>query len=282
VGKRRGAAATTPDRCVKLPGSLVNLHGTAGSSGSDTDEEEEDEEGDDDDDAGGVELVQGDGDEAAVSALASDLITLSGRPTAQWTTLANLDAIKRRNKPIHPPKKPEHVPFFLPTVKALKPKFDVGAALAAGATGAGGEDAADARPGGKGAEDVFGGDGDDIFGNSEFGTLVVARNFSAASKLMSSMGPSGADVELRTLEGPRSRLGAAQYFTGKLAARRDFEIHQAQLDVFLKAHGRELAQDEGGAEVLHALLQAQDESWTALRDAFDSVLTLSSHFSGQV
>lgn len=212
---------------------------------------------------------------AVVSSLASDLITLSGRPTTQWTTLANLDAIKQRNKPLQPPKKPEHVPFFLPTVKGIKPKFDVEAAEKAANSDA------EETNGDTESKPLFGGD-DDFFGNSEFGSLVAAGNTAAASKLLAGMGPSGVDMELRTLEGAQSRLGAAQYFVEKLKSRRDFEINQAQLDVFLKAHGRELAGDESGTEVLADLAQAQNESWTVLRNAFDSVLTLSSHFAGHV
>jgi U3 small nucleolar RNA-associated protein 21 len=210
-----------------------------------------------------------------VSSLASDLITLSGRPTTQWTTLANLDAIKQRNKPIQLPKKPEQMPFFLPNLKASKPKLDIEVVEHPGHAEQGG------KPAVGGSKPLFG-DGDDFFGNSEFGSLVASGNYAAASKLLSSLGPSGLDVELRTLEGAQSRLGAAQYFTEKLETRCDFEINQALLDVFLKAHGRELAQDEGGSEVLSALAKVQDKSWSVLRTAFDSVLTLSSHFAGHV
>lgn len=215
------------------------------------------------------------GDVAVVSSLASDLITLSGRPTTQWTTLTNLDAIKQRNKPIQPPKKPEQLPFFLPTIKGITPKFDIQAVAE--------HDSADNEKKGLDADGagVFGDTGD-FFGNSQFGSLVSSGNFVAANKLLAGLGPSGVDMELRTLEGAQSRLGAARYFLQHLENRRDFEIIQAQLDVFLKAHGRDLASDEGGADVLASLARAQDAAWSKLRHAFDSVLTLTSHFAGHV
>lgn len=47
------------------------------------------------------------------------LVTLSGLPPTRWANLPDLQAIRERNKPIEPPKKPEAAPFFLPTVGTL-------------------------------------------------------------------------------------------------------------------------------------------------------------------
>ncbi|CAI5719155.1 unnamed protein product [Hyaloperonospora brassicae] len=49
--------------------------------------------------------------------LDASLITLSTAPRAFWQTLFNLELIKKRNKPIEPPKAPEHAPFFLQTAR---------------------------------------------------------------------------------------------------------------------------------------------------------------------
>lgn len=273
-------------RNLRLTANAGNVAGRM--HGSDS----EDGSSSDSDGNGEGEIEHRDDVEGAIKNLGSDLITLSGMATTKWTTLANLDAIKRRNKPLQPPKKPESVPFFLPTVKAVKPKFDIQAAAAA-AWNSGGEDSE--GEGGVGqthaetgksrvnavSREVALGE-DDFFGNSQFGSLCASKNFTAASTLMSKAGPSTVDVEIRTLEGPSSRLGAAQYFLSKLRARRDFELNQAQLDVFLKAHGIALMEDDGGQNVLRELLEAQNETWALLRNSFDSVLTLSSHFSGQI
>lgn len=51
--------------------------------------------------------------------LTPGLVTLSMLPRTQWQTLANLDIIKARNKPIKPPEKPEAAPFFMPTVPGV-------------------------------------------------------------------------------------------------------------------------------------------------------------------
>ncbi|RLN46233.1 hypothetical protein BBJ29_007619 [Phytophthora kernoviae] len=49
--------------------------------------------------------------------LDSSLITLSTAPRAFWQSLFNLELIKKRNKPIEPPKAPEQAPFFLQTAR---------------------------------------------------------------------------------------------------------------------------------------------------------------------
>lgn len=50
------------------------------------------------------------------------LVTLSSLPRSRWENLANLDAIKQRNKPKEPPKAPERAPFFLSTIPGLANK----------------------------------------------------------------------------------------------------------------------------------------------------------------
>jgi U3 small nucleolar RNA-associated protein 21 len=40
-----------------------------------------------------------------------------------WQTLANLDDIKKRNRPAEAPKAPAEAPFFLPTLPGLEPAF---------------------------------------------------------------------------------------------------------------------------------------------------------------
>ncbi|KAJ8578842.1 hypothetical protein ON010_g361 [Phytophthora cinnamomi] len=49
--------------------------------------------------------------------LDASLITLSTAPRAFWQSLFNLELIKKRNKPIEPPKAPEQAPFFLQTAR---------------------------------------------------------------------------------------------------------------------------------------------------------------------
>ena len=49
--------------------------------------------------------------------LQDGLLTLSGDPMSKWDSLVHLDAIRARNKPVQPVKKPESAPFFLPTME---------------------------------------------------------------------------------------------------------------------------------------------------------------------
>uniref|UniRef100_M4BPC9 Small-subunit processome Utp21 domain-containing protein n=1 Tax=Hyaloperonospora arabidopsidis (strain Emoy2) TaxID=559515 RepID=M4BPC9_HYAAE len=56
-------------------------------------------------------------DEASSGPLDAPLITLSTAPRAFWQSLFNLELIKKRNKPIEPPKAPEQAPFFLQTAR---------------------------------------------------------------------------------------------------------------------------------------------------------------------
>lgn len=208
------------------------------------------------------------------SILGPNLITLSGRQTTEWTTLANLKAIRQRNKPIEAPKKPADVPFFLPTVQGLEPSFEVTAAEISASD----EDDSAKK---KRTRDSTALEGD-FFADSDFGKLVGKGEFETAHGLLMRCGPAKADVELRTVERSSSRNAALRYFTKQLESRRDFEMTQAHLDVFLKAHGREIAKEEDGAELLQQVLLAQSEATAQLTEAVEYTSTLAAHFAGQV
>ncbi|ETP28881.1 hypothetical protein F442_21892 [Phytophthora nicotianae P10297] len=62
------------------------------------------------------ESVKVEGEESS-EPLDTSLITLSTAPRAFWQSLFNLELIKKRNKPIEPPKAPEQAPFFLQTAR---------------------------------------------------------------------------------------------------------------------------------------------------------------------
>lgn len=215
--------------------------------------------------------------EMQTEALAPELVTLSGRPTTQWSTLANLDAIKRRNKPLKPPKKPEQVPFFIPTKQGLKPVFDLSVHESSLNDNVGFEDNA-VIPAGTKSD----GKSDSFFENSEFGILVVMGKFQEAHKFMSALGPSSVDVQLRALHSSDCRLKALEYFKDRLNSRTDFELNQAHLDVFLRAHGRDIIKDPNAKRVLQELRNAQNEAFRAVEASFQSVLTLAAHFAGQL
>ena len=202
-------------------------------------------------------------DEDVTTCLEPGLITFSGKPASQWTVLSNLHAIRERNKPLAPPKKPENVPFFLPTKKGLTLEFDIDKVME--------DDKNDET------------DGDDaILENSQFGKLVSLGHYDEATQLLDALQPSGVDVELRTLEGNKVLRGASNYFLDRLGKTEEFELTQARLSVFLDANGIELTKMDDGAHILEQLANAQDECWAMLRKRMEAVMSLAGHFSGQV
>lgn len=209
--------------------------------------------------------------------LSDEIVTLSSKPTSHWTVLSNLQAIKERNKPIDPPKKPVSAPFFLPTVKGLKMEFDTNVVK---------EDGGEPKKAGEGKMNMetdaeAAGDLDE-WGNSTFGKLVASGKFDEAASLLRDMDASGVDMEIRTVAGAKSRSGAVAYFNERLSISSDFELTQAHLSVFLSSQGADLARDDGGADLLGELTKSQEKAWEKLRTTFDTVLSLSAYFSGQV
>jgi U3 small nucleolar RNA-associated protein 21 len=56
--------------------------------------------------------------------IVDEMIKFSDLPASRWMNLLSLEHIKKRNKPIDPPKKPELAPFFLPTIEGATPSFE--------------------------------------------------------------------------------------------------------------------------------------------------------------
>uniref|UniRef100_A0A4W3JGH9 WD repeat domain 36 n=1 Tax=Callorhinchus milii TaxID=7868 RepID=A0A4W3JGH9_CALMI len=149
--------------------------------------------------------------------LGEQLVTLSLLPESRWKNLFNLDVIKKRNKPKEPPKVPKSAPFFIPTVPGLVPRF---ASM----------DESTAQ--------------DQVSNKIKSITFMVIcilyfQTYDHPVKLLKEMGPSGIDIELRGLapEGGGS-LDVMQSFlrviSCMLGTKRDFELAQAYLALFLK------------------------------------------------
>lgn len=87
---------------------LPSLNGT-----EDSDEEESEEETIEDAEVDTVEQLN------------EKMITMSMEPRSKWQNLLHLDTIKLRNKPKEAPKLPEKAPFFLPTLPGAKGQFNL-------------------------------------------------------------------------------------------------------------------------------------------------------------
>lgn len=171
-----------------------------------------------------------------IDQLSSQITTLSLVPKSRWQTLLHLDVIRARNKPKEAPKAPEHAPFFLPAV-GDKP---------APATDA------DADPASRISSSALASRSAAATSTSEFTRLLAAAQDSAAYTpvltYLSSLPPSAADIALRTLDttAPFAELSTfIQALTSRLRERRDYELVQAWMSVFLRLHGDVVVRDQG-------------------------------------
>lgn len=187
----------------------------------------------------------------------SDLITLSVVPKSRWQTLVHLDIITQRNKPKEPPKKPEKAPFFLSS--SLAPG-NSSSLFFQPQDSASGPSAPPAELSRISKIRSF------TSTSSPFTTLL---NSSSETGLygpfiahLSSLPPATADIEIRSLS---PRLPADESLlttssstrnqseltlfvlalTARLRQKRDYELVNAWMTVFLKVHGDSVVEDSG-------------------------------------
>ena len=179
--------------------------------------------------------------------LSNALQTLSLVPKSRWQTLLHLDTIRARNKPTEPPKPPEKAPFFLPY---LDKKGDPGSSVPQ-------KEQALAMP----SEPVAPRpritkiDPQSTTTNNHFTqTLTTARetlDFSPFLAHLSSLPPAAADIEIRSLH-PWELVPFVEALTFALRRRRDYELVQAWMAVFLGVWGASVVvddvDDDGGGD----------------------------------
>ncbi|KAF8922887.1 Utp21 specific WD40 associated putative domain-containing protein [Dissophora ornata] len=180
--------------------------------------------------------------------LTEKMITLSLLPKSKWQTLLNLEVIKARNKPKEAPKAPEKAPFFLNTLPGVEPKF---VATKEDEERANFADSKMIRMSMLQPETVFmtllkrghaSGATRRVVskGQKDEEVIVVERDYSDFFDHLKTLNPSAVDFELRSmsldndLAEPRYFLEAIEYL---LRMRRDFELAEAYLNLFLKIHG---------------------------------------------
>ncbi len=192
-----------------------------------------------------------------IEQLSSDLITLSLVPKSRWQTLVHLDAISQRNKPKDPPKRPEKAPFFL--ASSLGPVSSSSVAQPQDSV---------LEPSAPLAEQsriskirslvtTFTPFTSLLYSCSETG---VYEPFIAH---LSSLQPAAADIEIRSLsptlvtddDSPFSNPSFSRHvseltlfvraLTGRLRQKRDYELVNAWMTVFLKVHGESVVEDAG-------------------------------------
>ncbi len=187
--------------------------------------------------------------------LSQDIMSLSLVPRSQWQTLLHLDLIRQRNKPIEPPKAPEKAPFFLPSLansklSELVPLADTQVPAA---------DRSRVRK------------MDRTSAESEFTRLLRVsgenENYEPVISCLKTLSPAAADIEIRSLN-PLRPYTELRVFVSALASRlrlkRDYELVQAWMAVFLRIHGELLTQDESLVESLKEWRAEQETEATRL------------------
>ncbi|KAJ2450150.1 rRNA-processing protein utp21 [Coemansia sp. RSA 2424] len=231
--------------------ALLSMPTTAGLSADDEGAEQQPIEASaDDQGAAGVYL--------AAEQLTDNMVTLSSLPKSKWQTLLNLATIKKRNKPELAPKAPELAPFFLPTVLGTEPRFDLEAKTD-------NKDGAENKPVERSR----------ISTASAVSGLVRAlyrgqetMSFAAVYEYLKELNPSAIDLEIRTLpvdDDLRAVKAFIQASTAQLRSKRDFELVQAYLQVFLNVFGDIIKANTESLEPLLVELRKESRSqWSTI------------------
>ena len=176
---------------------------------------------------------------ASIDKISGDLLSLSLVPKSRWQTLLHLDTIRQRNKPKEPPKAPEKAPFFLPSLGNAKSPLST------------------AQPASEFAP-ITPSDRSRISKMSQTNSTFTTLLHSAADtddydnflSHLSILPPSAADIEIRSLT-PNEMIPFVNSLTFRLRQRRDYELVQAWMAVFLRLHGDVIvAGDPGLKEAL--------------------------------
>ncbi|KAI5360775.1 Putative small-subunit processome, Utp21, WD40/YVTN repeat-like-containing domain superfamily [Septoria linicola] len=175
---------------------------------------------------------------ADLDTLSADLLSLSLVPRSRWQNLLHLDLIRQRNKPTEAPKKPEKAPFFLPS---LHDRQGQKAVTAPGSTD---NTLADVE---KERTRVLQLTKDGL--RSPFTSLLRAAgstsDFTPFITHLKTLSPAAADVEIRSLSFENGEhVAFVRSLTWLLQSKRDFELVQAWMAVFLRVHGDVVVADD--------------------------------------
>lgn len=195
--------------------------------------------------------------------ISEDLVTLALLPTSRWLNLLNLDVIKKRNKPVEPPKVTKSAPFFLPTVPGLEFKFASSEE----------KNVNESKVKSVSSFEVL----------TVFGKKLKAGELEDALRMLMDMGPSGIEVEVRGLDpdvGGSEEVLIKFLEMIKLAIDKQchFEAVQGYLGLFLKLHADFIMQNSNIHETCEKLAVVQSKSWHDLRNTLNQTLCLISYF----
>jgi U3 small nucleolar RNA-associated protein 21 len=185
--------------------------------------------------------------------LSDKITTLSLVPKSRWQTLLHLDVIRARNKPKEAPKAPEKAPFFLPSVGQDKTSTadDSLASFTQDPASRISSSALASRSSAATSTNEF---------TRHLAHAEQTSEYTSVLTYLSSLPPSAADIAIRTLDTtePYTELRTfIQALTARLRERRDYELVQAWMSVFLRLHGDVVVKD---ADLVGELRKWQDEA----------------------
>uniref|UniRef100_A0A671SS19 WD repeat-containing protein 36-like n=1 Tax=Sinocyclocheilus anshuiensis TaxID=1608454 RepID=A0A671SS19_9TELE len=195
------------------------------------------------------------------------LITLSLLPDSRWKNLLHLDIIKMCLKGHYrsfkiPPKLPKAAPFFIPTIPGLVPQF-----------------ALPSTP------------SEDQSKIVNLGVLAQKSTFylqlenaldSNSLKLLRELGPSAIETELRALSPDmggdvRVMQSFLKMISSILQSKRDFDLAQAYLALFLKLHLRFIADQPELMEEAESVSAHLEETWMSMQMLLNQNICLLSY-----
>lgn len=188
--------------------------------------------------------------------ISAELVTLSLLPNSRWQHLLQIDIIKQRNKPKEPIKVPKQAPFFLPTIPNLEGHVMFG-------------NGNEKESGNKSAEPI-------VFSNpqSPFAKQLLkshqTEDYGGTLALLKEMGPTSIDLELGLLSPTNGgSLALCEAFlsfaSSQLEKRKDFEIVNAYLSVFLAKGGDVVAKNPDLSERLEEIRNEESAGWKDLQ-----------------
>lgn len=187
---------------------------------------------------------------ASIDAISKDLLSLSLVPKARWQTLLHLPTIKARNKPSEPPKAPEKAPFFLPSLSNPGQPATNGIQQAPETN--------------KNNDSTLTRISRPSFSSSTRSQFtILLHDFATSSSSipssqppnpepvlthLSTLSPSATDVEIRSLANLHEMTSFIRALTLRLRQKRDYELVQTWMSVFLRAHAGEIVAAQGKEE----------------------------------
>ncbi|XP_051958098.1 WD repeat-containing protein 36 [Xyrauchen texanus] len=198
--------------------------------------------------------------------LDEQLVTLSLLPDSRWKNLLHLDIIKKRNKAKEPPKVPKAAPFFIPTIPGLVPGFALPETPAAGQSKV-------VNLGVLAQKSTFYLQLEKAFDSCVYDDPV---------KLVKELGPSAIETEIRALSPDmggdvRVMQSFLKMIISILRSKRDFDLAQAYLALFLKLHLRCIAEEPQLMEEAQRVSELLQEMWISVQTILNQNICLLSY-----